>query len=58
MVPEGTSRDELLVFAREILGQQMKLKHFEILEMSLSHARTAKAGELTYRVEYVNLYPN
>ena len=58
MVPEETSRDELLVFARDLLKQQLKLKHFEILEMSLSDAKTAKSGELTYRIEYVNLYPN
>jgi len=58
MVPEETSRDELFVFARNLLQQQLKLQHFEIVEMSISHAKTAKSGELTYRIEYVNLYPN
>lgn len=58
MVPEGTSRDQLLTFARGLLKQQLKVPHFEILEMSASDAKTAKSGEVTYKIQYVNLYPN
>lgn len=57
-VPAETSRDQLLVFARKTIQQTFRLTHFDIQSMTISHSKCEKPGEMTYRIEFVNLMPN
>ncbi len=58
MVPAETTRDHLLVFARRMITQTVRLTQFEIQSMTISHSKAEKPGQVTYKVVFVNLLPN
>lgn len=58
MVPAETTRDHLLVFARRMITQTVRLTQFEIKSMTISHSKCEKPGQVTYMIEFTNLLPN
>jgi len=58
LVPKGTDRDSLVVFAQRTIKQMLHLNTIKIVSITPSHSKAEKDGELTYRVTFINLMPN
>jgi hypothetical protein len=58
LVPEGATREDLMVFARRTIKRQLRIDRFKILSISPAHSKSEKDGEMTYRVAFTNLMPN
>lgn len=58
IVPEGTDRDSLVVFAKQTIKKMLHMDKIKIVSITPSHSKVEADDELTYKVKFINLLPN
>ena len=58
VVPKDIDRDSLVVFAKTVIKDMMKMSNTKIVSIVPSHSKSETEDELTYKVSFINLMPN
>ena len=58
VVPKDLGRDDLMRFAGKTVEHVLKTKKYMIVSVTPSHSKSEEEGEMTYKIQVVNLMPN
>jgi hypothetical protein len=58
LVPEKTGREDLMRFARKVAERAFATDRFMIVSINPINSEHEREGEMTYKIEVINLRPN